>query len=120
MLTSQILSVVAMSCAGFLVSQVKPSPIGRISMSGASRSASFFSPVFHFPLMYWTMKTLKPLPRRRKARPSAAVVFPLPSPVLTMIRPCRRFGSGRGASAVSSVGVGHCAALAVDVGWSGV
>ena len=28
LLTSQILSVVAMSCAGFLVSQVKPSPIG--------------------------------------------------------------------------------------------
>ena len=37
--------------------------------------------------MNWTMATFWPCPEARSAVPKAAVVLPLPSPVLTMIRP---------------------------------
>src|SRR5436309_56902 len=36
------------------------------------------------------MKTLKPFPSARNVKPRAEVVFPLPSPVTTMIKPRRR------------------------------
>src|SRR5262245_40385245 len=40
--------------------------------------------------MYWTMKTRKPLPKARHARPRELVVLPLPSPVITITSPRRR------------------------------
>src|SRR6267142_2652723 len=69
------------------VSQVKPWPTLSHCSSGDSRSDSA---VPRPPLMNWTTAHLKTWPSKRSNIPSAALVFPLPSPVWTMISPLRR------------------------------
>src|SRR5438552_16337233 len=69
------------------VSQVKPWPTLSQRRSGdASRDSAVPRP----PLMNWTTAHLKPWPSERSSMPSAALVFPFPSPVWTMISPLRR------------------------------
>src|SRR6266481_5006818 len=69
------------------VSQVKPWPTLSHCSSGDWSSDSA---VPRPPLMNWTTAHLKPWPSERSNIPSAALVFPLPSPVWTMISPLRR------------------------------
>lgn len=67
-------------------SQVKPSPIASIRMS--SFFAARCSPKRAVEcLMNWNIRTRKSRPQARNRIPSAAVVFPFPSPVLTMTSP---------------------------------
>jgi hypothetical protein len=52
-------------------------------------SAAFSSPLRWEPLRNWIISTRIPLPTARRAIPKAAVVLPLPSPVLIRISPRR-------------------------------
>src|SRR5712664_4490125 len=76
-----------MSFSRLWVSQVKPWPTLSHCSRGDLRSDSA---VPRPPLMNWTTAHLKPWPSERSNIPSAALVFPLPSPVWTMISPLRR------------------------------
>src|SRR5215469_1950388 len=61
-------------------SQVNPSP--SVCHSTPSSSASFRSPVFHFPpLMNWTTPTRHPRAQPRPITPKAADDLPFPCPV---------------------------------------
>src|SRR5207302_1693492 len=69
------------------VSQVKPWPtLSHRRRGDLSRDSAVPRP----PLMNWTTAHLKPWPSERSNMPSAALVFPFPSPVWTMISPLRR------------------------------
>src|SRR5260370_6858632 len=84
--TSHALRIMALSTSISLLSHVNPLPIGEISKLpsfGALRN----SPYFHLPLKNCSISTFIPYPQARIATPRAAVVLPLPSPVLTMIKP---------------------------------
>src|SRR5918992_3978872 len=84
---SQARCAVALSFSRFSLSQVKPSPMGITSnWPGANLAAMRTSPGFHLPLMNCTMHTRQPCPKARKAVPRAAVVLPLPLPVLRITR----------------------------------
>ena len=81
-------SATSSGCGASPPSPTKPRPMGWISNPGRN-SGALSSPYFHEPLMNWTMETRSPWPTARRARPRAAVVFPLPSPVWTMTSPRR-------------------------------
>src|SRR5919108_5588089 len=84
---SQARCAVALSFSRLSLSQVKPSPMGITSnCPGANLAAIRTSPGFHFPLMNCTIHTRQPCPMARKAVPRAAVVLPLPLPVLRITR----------------------------------
>src|SRR5919108_1583580 len=84
---SQARWAVALSFSRFSLSQVNPSPMGITSnWPGANFAAIRTSPGFHLPLINCTMHTRQPCPMARKAVPRAAVVLPLPLPVLRMTR----------------------------------
>ena len=72
----QAASAAWMSRARSWVSQVKPSPMVRISTWSGNRSSTGRSPVSHLPLTYCTMPTLRPLPIALRASPKAAVDLP--------------------------------------------
>ena len=80
------------------LSQENPSPT--VSQSTPRRRAAFSSPDFHSPdLMNCTTAHRHPRAAARIRIPMAAVVLPLPSPVLTTTSDCaRRNFSGRGSS----------------------
>jgi hypothetical protein len=67
-----------------------PLPKETNSRSGVSRSDAFASPVGFELLMNWITETDILWPKARKAIPRAALVFPFPSPVNTMISPLSR------------------------------
>ena len=90
---SKAFLAVALSCSIFSVSQVKPSPMGTTSTYGAKLSKAFLSPAFHGPFINCMIKTFILLPAALMARPKAAVDFPFPSPVWTIISPLRFLGS---------------------------
>jgi len=69
------------------VSQVKPSPIGLNSTWSGKASNTTFSPVCSAPFTNWMTATFWPWPMARQTMPRAAVVLPLPAPVLTISRP---------------------------------
>jgi len=50
---------------------------------------AFISPMLARPFINCRISTLKPCPKARKAKPKAAVVFPLPDPVLINTSPLR-------------------------------
>src|SRR2546423_1072269 len=81
-------------------SHVKPSPSAHQSVPRSL--PAFASPAFPSPTCQdgdfrnWTTHTRKPRPAARNAVPSAAVVFPLPSPVLTKTNDVARLRAGRG------------------------
>ncbi len=80
--------------------RVQPAPSGTTSIPSRAKAAtsppSVASPVF----MNWNMPTRIDRPAARRRSPTAAVVFPFPSPVFTISRPCRldrggtRYGPG--------------------------
>src|SRR5579864_5020881 len=71
-------------------SHVNPSP--SVHQSMPSSRPAFASPVFHDgDFKNCTTHTRKPRPAARNAVPSAAVVFPFPSPVLTRTNERARF-----------------------------
>ena len=77
----------------------RPAPSARISTP--SRRAVRCSPWSAMFFTNWSIPTRIPRPAARSMTPSAAVVFPFPSPVLTMRSPWRcsrggtRYGPGR-------------------------
>src|SRR5205807_9294300 len=76
-------------------SHVNPSPSAHQSIPRSL--PAFASPTFHDgDFRNWTTHTRKPRPAARNAVPSAAVVFPLPSPVLTKTNDVARLRAGRG------------------------
>src|SRR5689334_17816691 len=83
----------------FSVSQVKPSPSGVIS-TPSCRAATCSPYSVAALLMNCSIATRIPRPDARSRMPSAAVVLPFPSPVLTMSSPRRdsrggtRYGPG--------------------------
>src|SRR5919109_1587303 len=84
---SQARWAVALSFSRLSLSQVNPSPMGITSnWPGANFAAIRTSPGFHLPLINCTMHTRQPCPMARKAVPRAAVVLPLPLPVLRITR----------------------------------
>ena len=85
--TSQAFLAARMSRARSWVSQVKPSPMVRISTCSGNLSSTPRSPVCHLPFTYCTTPTFRPLPIARTTSPNAAVDFPLPFPVWTISRP---------------------------------
>ena len=97
LLTSQICRVVAMSCSRFWVIQVKPSPIGRISMSqsqvvgvGAEQVGQLFLAGLPLALDVLHHEHVEAVAQGAEGQAQAMVVLPLPSPVMTMTRPWRR------------------------------
>ena len=72
-----------------------------------SFSAAICSPYIDLSfLMNCTAHTFMPRPQARNMMPNAAVLLPLPMPVLTMTSPFRLTGrSGDGVLAVRAVGI---------------
>src|SRR5260221_9144438 len=76
-------------------SHVNPSP--SVHQSIPRSLPAFASPTFHEgDFKNWTTHTRKPRPAARNAVPSAAVVLPFPSPVLTRTNELARSRAGCG------------------------
>src|SRR5690606_3693987 len=83
----QALCAAAISRSRSCVSQVNPSPIVCQMTRSPNAANASFSPVCQPPLMNCTTPTRLPWPSILNASPNAAVVFPLPGPVLTIRSP---------------------------------